>query len=235
MGLSYTIVPFDDPNKFPSCAKACQPLWDANGGCVPPAIPTADVSTYDSCFCANGKVAPFMNAATGVCDAACPPQGLSSIAHWYSTFCESVRFSGNTPQTSNTGTQTAGATNTPGSGGTSSGSSGSSSSSTGGGDWLSNHWQWVIMLVVLVVGITGIWIGACVWRRRYLRKKDRQLSLGQKHSGSANIPAWGPAVTGSDFASPPNAPQGRDAAREGLSEKSRKDKHKKKWTVTERT
>lgn len=62
---------------------------------------------------------------------------------------------------------------------------------------LSNHWQWVIFLVVMVVGIAGIWIGACIWRRRYLRKRDRQTTLGQKHSGSAKRPSWGPGVSAS--------------------------------------
>ena len=31
----------------------------------------------------------------------------------------------------------------------------------------------------MVVGIAGIWIGAAFWRRHYLRKKDRQYSLGK--------------------------------------------------------
>lgn len=92
------------------------------------------------------------------------------------------------------------------------------------------------MLVILVVGIAGIWIGACIWRRRYLRKKDRQTSLGQKHSGSVNNPSWGPAITGSDSATPMTLPTGRDAERGIVHEKPQKDKQKKKkWTVTERT
>lgn len=53
------------------------------------------------------------------------------------------------------------------------------------------------MIVIIVVAIVGIWVGACIWRRRYLKKKDRQSSLGQKHSGSASRPSWGPPVTGS--------------------------------------
>lgn len=36
----------------------------------------------------------------------------------------------------------------------------------------------MIFLVIMVVGIVGIWVGACFWRRRYLRKKDRQYALG---------------------------------------------------------
>lgn len=72
---------------------------------------------------------------------------------------------------------------------------------------MSNHWQWVIFLVVMVVGIAGIWIGACIWRRRYLRRKDRQNTLGQKHSGSAKRPSWGPTVSGSGSGSvAPGAP-----------------------------
>ena len=42
----------------------------------------------------------------------------------------------------------------------------------------------------MVVAIVGIWIGACVWRKRYLRKKDRQyaLSSGFAHTtGSGRI------------------------------------------------
>jgi len=30
----------------------------------------------------------------------------------------------------------------------------------------------------MVVAVVGIWVGACVWRRRYLRRKDRQYALG---------------------------------------------------------
>jgi hypothetical protein len=89
------------------------------------------------------------------------------------------------------------------------------------------------MLVVLVVAIAGIWIGACIWRRRYIRKKDRQTSLGQKHSGSAANPSWGPTVTGSDSATPMTP--GRDAERAAYAEKPRKTKEKKKWTVSQRT
>lgn len=56
----------------------------------------------------------------------------------------------------------------------------------------SNHWQWVVMLIVLVVAIAGIWVGACIWRRQYLKKKERQRTWAQKQSGSTNRPSWGP-------------------------------------------
>lgn len=43
----------------------------------------------------------------------------------------------------------------------------------------------------MVVGIAGIWIGAAIWRRNYLRKKDRQYSLGKNlaaRTGSGQNP-----------------------------------------------
>lgn len=47
----------------------------------------------------------------------------------------------------------------------------------------------------MVVGIAGIWIGAAIWRRHYLRKKDRQYALGKnlaQRTGSGQNPYGGP-------------------------------------------
>ncbi len=55
---------------------------------------------------------------------------------------------------------------------------------------LDNHYQWVIFLVIMVVAIIGIWVGACVWRRRYVRKKDRVYALGNnlaRSTGSGRV------------------------------------------------
>ncbi|KAI5463688.1 hypothetical protein BGZ63DRAFT_197506 [Mariannaea sp. PMI_226] len=239
-----TIVPFHNPTLLPSCAIGCGPLYDANGGCVPPAANVGqNPFAYTSCFCANTHVTAFSTAATGVCDTACPSDGLTSIATWFRSMCsanaKAANNGGNKPPNNNNLQST---------------TTGSSSSSTaigkaqssGGGTWLSNHWQWVIFLVILVVAIVGIWVGACIWRRRYLRKKDRQLSLGQKHSGSASRPSWGPGMgPGSEAPPNDNAPAGYDSQRNShamltaatnapttLAEKSPK---KKRWTVRDRT
>lgn len=48
----------------------------------------------------------------------------------------------------------------------------------------------------MVVGIAGIWIGAAIWRRHYLRKKDRQYALGKnlaRRTGSGQNPYGGGA------------------------------------------
>jgi hypothetical protein len=36
-----------------------------------------------------------------------------------------------------------------------------------------------VFIVVVVVAIVGIWTGACIWRRKYLKKKDRLYELGK--------------------------------------------------------
>ena len=89
----------------------------------------------------------------------------------------------------------------------------------------------------MVVGIVGIWVGACIWRRRYLRKKDRQYALGTNlahatesgrvvpnysNGGSVHLPAAGmfqPAPISSA----------------GVYEEKQKTKKGKKWVVKERT
>ncbi|KAJ4297423.1 hypothetical protein N0V88_004346 [Collariella sp. IMI 366227] len=116
----------------------------------------------------------------GVCDAACTdnPADLSSIQGWYTSYCAE-----------------AGA-----------GDQEKTAAPTATGSKLDNHYQWVIFLVIMVVAIVGIWVGACVWRRRYLRKKDRQYALGtnlaratesgrvlpnSSSAGSIHVPAAG--------------------------------------------
>lgn len=45
------------------------------------------------------------------------------------------------------------------------------------------------MLVILVVGIAGIWIGACIWRRRYLRNRELRKQAGATDSWGSGVPA----------------------------------------------
>lgn len=223
-----TIVPFADRNKLPACAVSCKALYDANANCVPPIIPSGPVSGYESCFCINQNVAALSTATDAVCNDVCSAEsgGQASVASWFGSLCHVSATGGTTKTTTTTKGSTSGSTG-----------SGSSNKS---GDWISNHWQWVIMLVVLIVVIAGVWIGACIWRRRYLRRKDRQTSLGQKQSGSASRPSWGPGaavaagVRASDSAVPMTYSNNPEAAYPSF-ESAEKPKQKKKWTVTSRT
>ncbi|KAI0135380.1 hypothetical protein F4814DRAFT_19951 [Daldinia grandis] len=211
-----TIVPFQS---LPSCAGECGPLYDANGACVPPAAAVADENTYDTCFCAYDSLQPFKQGASGVCDTACTNDngGLSSIQGWFTSFCneKAAATTSSSPSTS-TGT-------------------GSSGSNDGGGDWISTHWKWVVMIVIIVVGIAGIWIGACVWRRKYLRKKDRMYELGKGLPSNIAINTQGnlvgPGARDSTYSNTGVFMSGPGGA--GYTEKPKKER--KKWNVTQRT
>lgn len=256
-----TIPPFQDAQKLPPCAVGCNNLYAANAPCVPPQAPQAAASVYTACFCSQGVLAPLATGTADVCGGACDATGMQSVASWFRGICNIGNSgnggnSGNAEDDTNGGNGNAGnnpaesSTSTDGSGAT--GVANTSDGSGGGGDWLSNHWKWVVMIVVVVVAIVGIWIGACIWRRRYLKKKDRQTSLGQKQSGSASRPSWGPPVTGSgsgNIAAPP-AVYGEHSSDRGSKRGSRtvfnaaptssvfeeeKPKEKKKWMVRERT
>ncbi|KAK5988575.1 hypothetical protein PT974_10059 [Cladobotryum mycophilum] len=213
-----TIVPFNDRAQLPACAVSCGHLYDANGACVPPAVPQQQPQGYTDCFCADPRLAPFSTATAGVCDNACTaePNGLSSITAWYHSLCKiNTAPAGGKLSTSSVAP---GTTGTP------------PPSQTQGpsGDWISNHWQWVIMLVVLVVGIAGIWIGACIWRRRYVRKRDLH-----KAANTAARTSWGPdpnestagipmTYTGKGDASTPTLPT-------FVSTAEKRKSHGKKW------
>ncbi|TGO52719.1 hypothetical protein BCON_0136g00140 [Botryotinia convoluta] len=157
-----SIVPFS--SDLPSCASQCGPLSDVQGACIPPV--TADVSS--SCFCADSRLTPFLTGTAGVssvCGAAsCTSDtDLQSIETWYQQYC-------NTQSASTT-------TSSSGSSATSSSSSGSSSGSTTNQSWFSSHAKWVAMLIVLVVGITLAWLIAFYFRRRYLRKREKEIEM----------------------------------------------------------
>ncbi|KAI8949682.1 hypothetical protein F4801DRAFT_580221 [Xylaria longipes] len=121
---------------------------------------------WDTCFCAFGSLQPLKSGATDVCMGSCSadPQGLSSIQSWFTSLCNKAAEA-----TTATATTSATSTNTGNSG----------NSKQGGGNWASTHVNWIVFIVVVVVAIIGIWTGACIWRRKYLKKKDRLYELGK--------------------------------------------------------
>lgn len=87
------------------------------------------------------------------------------------------------------------------------------------------------MIVIVVVGIAGIWIGACIWRRKYLKKKDRMYELGKGLPSTVAVNAQGKLVG-------PGAPKSGEpgvfmAGAPAATEKPKKER--KKWNVTQRT
>jgi hypothetical protein len=202
---------------LPACVSQCGPLFDVNGACVPPAAPTADASTYDSCFCSDPRLAPFKTGTAGVCDTACTanPADLSSIQGWFTSFCNNVGGD---------------ATSTP--------SASSRPANNGGGTWIENHYQWVIFLVIMVVAIVGIWVGACIWRRRYLRKKDRVYALGTnlaRATESGRVVPNGGSSAGSVHVPGPGMFDPAPISSAAVYDEEEKAQKKKKWTLRNRS
>lgn len=113
-----TLVPF---NTLPSCVSDCGPLYDANGGCVPPGVAEGSEDTYINCFCQNSAVQGLYNdPPLDICNGNCAadPTGYTSLRDWFTDFCIGVQAG------------VAGATSTA-----DSSSSASNSNSNGGGDW----------------------------------------------------------------------------------------------------
>lgn len=91
----------------------------------------------------------------------------------------------------------------------------------------STHWQWVVMLIVLIIGIAVLWVAAVLLRRRYKRKRELQYELR---------PPGAPWVQGQNMTSPYgvygdgiiNSGKNRDTV-------VMPEKVKQKWVVKERT
>lgn len=87
---------------------------------------------------------------------------------------------------------------------------------------------------MVVVGIAAIWTGACIWRRKYLRKKDRMYELGKGLPSSVAVNAQGDLVgPGAAARNQPGVFMPGAAGAAGLTEKPNKER--KKWNVTQRT
>jgi hypothetical protein len=89
------------------------------------------------------------------------------------------------------------------------------------------------MIVIIVVGIAGIWVGACIWRRKYLRKKDRMYELGKGLPSTVAVNTQGQLVG-------PGAPRtsgepGMFMSGPGGPYNEKPKKERKKWNVTQRT
>ncbi|CAG8982880.1 hypothetical protein HYALB_00002896, partial [Hymenoscyphus albidus] len=173
------IVPFT--SQLPVCASKCGPLYDVQGGCTDPA-------NANTCFCADARLVSFNTGGTAAVSSVCgptsctTPEDLEKVRTWYTGYCANGGNRQATPAdptapgaapgaTAGTGSTTAGSDVTNGLG------SRPSSGTGEGRTWLEGHWKWVIMLVILVVAIVGGWIGACIWRRAYLRKREREFEL----------------------------------------------------------
>ena len=211
-----------DPSVLPACAFTCANLNAAQQLCVPPVAPPQGQGVYQTCFCTSNYLAPYAaGAASPSCDDTCTSDAdKQAILQWYTGLCTGgvvVIPSGNAPNpnvpttgegTDDGVTQTTTTTTTGVSSGSTQQSSGKHKS------WyvlprfaynpanpsltlrrISTHYQWIIMVIVLLLAgigftILGIWLKRRHTRKwatgghdndTFLRTHDVTSSLGNRH------------------------------------------------------
>ncbi|GAB7357764.1 hypothetical protein MBLNU459_g0414t1 [Dothideomycetes sp. NU459] len=170
-------------NALPTCAQGCTLLNQAQSACVPPAAPVTNQATYESCFCQSGYLKTLSTSTTGICDTVCGASDLAQIQSWYLSNCKDDGADVAATAATTSATTTAPATTTADvatSAPTNSGSTGESGvtpvTAPEKGSWWSNHWRWVMMVIIIAFGLLAIALIGVLLRRRYHRRQDRITS-----------------------------------------------------------
>jgi hypothetical protein len=178
-----------DYNKIPGCARQCTVLDQAEKGCVPPAAPSSNQATYQSCFCQSALLSPLRSSGSQ-CQPACSQEDATKISQYYTGLCNGPVVN---PPSQTTGTTTGTATATAGAIGKV-----VRPGEERGKDWYDSrplrmasicrtsairrfanvlcrwdtHYQYVIMVIVIFIAIVFFWVGGIWLRRRFERKAD---------------------------------------------------------------
>ncbi|ERF75060.1 hypothetical protein EPUS_04842 [Endocarpon pusillum Z07020] len=169
-----SILPSTPSPTYPACAFNCDNLNGASAYCIQTNV-GASQQTVDSCFCQRAEVTSFYIASTGVCDAFCTSDSdRSTLQSWFQNYCATAGFSAGqaaTVTTLVTSTRTPAATAT-GNSRTGAGTQPASTSQDGG--WFASHWKWIVMVIVLFLGLSGVAVLAVCLKRRHARKVDKR-------------------------------------------------------------
>ncbi|KAF7586418.1 hypothetical protein BBP40_008925 [Aspergillus hancockii] len=148
-----SLLPSAASDSFPQCALSCSILQQAQSACIPPSAPANGRSTYVSCFCQSSLIGQLKQSADGTCTDTCTnASDRSLLKTWYSDFCSS----GGKSTASQSSAAAASSSTSPS-------SAKSQNSYPAPPSWWSGHYQWVIMVIVLIVGfgalaVLGVWL-----------------------------------------------------------------------------
>ncbi|CAK4034416.1 Hypothetical predicted protein [Lecanosticta acicola] len=208
-------------SQLPQCAQSCALLQQAAQACS--GTDTANEQVW-ICFCQSAYLKNLYQSATGVCDSACTNQAdLQQVSTWYKSNCGTdngaSEHAGDAAASSTTvaaASSTSGAASaaaTPSASSGSSSSNRSKTSSTQSGDWWSNHYQWIVMLIVLAIAFPIMGFLAAWLKRRHDRKQDQiregfnagitSRSAGPMGNHENNSSAVAPAAVGESGQSSP--------------------------------
>ncbi|KAJ5143276.1 Integral membrane protein [Penicillium bovifimosum] len=184
-----SILPSAATDKFPQCGLSCAPLTNAQSSCE-----AGTPASWTSCFCESALLTGLKSSGS-IC-ASCSAADQSKLSTWYNEYCVSGGKQPESPQPATTTISAASATATDAS---STSSASQPFATEEKKSWWSGHYQWVIMLIVIVIGFSIIAVAGVYFKRRYDAKRPNLYHAGSTSALSASSPpaprdsTWGPA------------------------------------------
>jgi hypothetical protein len=174
---------------------------------VPPSAQTSDQNTYQTCFCQSAYLATFKQSPIDICAGVCTAAELQQIQTWYTGLCTpggpvvTPNQDGAAQPTSTAAAAAGAATSTA----SASSQNSSKTSKNSNPSWISTHYRWVIMIIILIlagIGFTyfGLWLKRRHSAKHDLPHRDSTLaveeaaaSMRSRHpemGSMAQLPAW---------------------------------------------
>ncbi|PLB45297.1 hypothetical protein P170DRAFT_278941 [Aspergillus steynii IBT 23096] len=203
-----SLLPSAASDSFPQCGLSCSNLKQAQSGCVPPAAPANGHATYVSCFCQSNLLSNLHNSADGTCDDSCSSASDRSLLQkWYSNYCSSGGKTTTASSTKTTSAQKDSATST------STAKAKAQNADPAPPSWWSSHYQWIIMVIVLIIGfaiitVLGVWLK----RRHDAKYPSLYHAAGAGSTDSGLLFNRAPNATPSPAPGQPGPPPGAWAA-----------------------
>ncbi|KAL8900421.1 MAG: hypothetical protein Q9207_005711 [Kuettlingeria erythrocarpa] len=162
-------------------------------GCTAPPNPTPGGVYGVQCFCG---FAPLLTLRADTPVQLCPtcsPTENAAIQSWYKGTCG---LPGGTTNGQTTTANAPSSTSSTGGGSTATGQGATIAADPGNvpnveqKDWISTHWRWLVMVIILILGFVGLAIGG-VYLRRHIHRRREARDFGIAGSRQ-DLETWGP-------------------------------------------
>ncbi|KAI4117765.1 MAG: hypothetical protein LQ345_002073 [Seirophora villosa] len=197
------------PSTLPACAQSCPNLVQGQTACIAPPNPAPGGTYGVQCLCGFAPLASLNAAAPVQLCATCSASENAAIQSWYQGACASPAGSapnangqnGQNGQTTTAVIPSSTSLTTPSTTTRVQAPTVSSQPATAPAadnkDWISTHWRWVLMLIILVLGLTGLAVGG-VYLRRHIHRRREARNFGVAGSRQ-DLETWGPGQSVHDF------------------------------------
>ncbi|KPI46044.1 uncharacterized protein AB675_612 [Cyphellophora attinorum] len=203
-------VPTGANGQFPACAASCAVLEQTQSTCLTQTGQQTTGLAAENCFCQSAALQGLYSTPDALCVAECPSStDRAGLRTWFMSFCAQVGQGVDPNAQTTSATPTATATDSTGTStptaidaGSSSGSNSTTQSASNGNEsWISGHWQWIVMIIALAIGL-GLLAALLIFLKKRHRRKvnERRAQMGgfpterEKAAGAraATPDLWGP-------------------------------------------